>query len=274
METQAQLEEVLTTEPLVAGLLLGSVLLTLVCAGGLLALMLYLRSRQRLHFNQVLPLHLPLWEQAVIYGGLALLFFTIQSGADATWARILQLASAPLAILAVALAPRGLSQHYGLEKVSPLLLPALALLVLMAGFAIIFPANLISNLVLQGFGVETGLQDPVQRFLETDDPDRLMGMLFVGVIFAPIMEEVLFRGLLQPMLKAALGLWPAVLLTSLIFAAIHFHLPAFTALFVLAVIMSLAYEYTGSVMVCILIHMFFNAYQLGFMLLLRAYLPA
>ncbi len=42
-----------------------------------------------------------------------------------------------------------------------------------------------------------------------------------GITVGPVVEELLFRGLLQPVLANALGVFPGILLTSLLFAVMH-----------------------------------------------------
>jgi uncharacterized protein len=60
---------------------------------------------------------------------------------------------------------------------------------------------------------------PIEEFFRTAR-DAWMVSLF-GVLFAPIFEEVYFRGLLYPALARWLGAPVSVVLTSLLFAAIH-----------------------------------------------------
>ena len=56
-----------------------------------------------------------------------------------------------------------------------------------------------------------------------------------------------------------------MLLTSLLFAAIHMNGPVFLPLFVLAVCLTLAYEATGSLWVPMLMHALFNGVMIGMM---------
>jgi membrane protease YdiL (CAAX protease family) len=44
---------------------------------------------------------------------------------------------------------------------------------------------------------------------------------FFAVVLAPLFEELLFRGFLQPLLERALGGWPAILLAATGFALLH-----------------------------------------------------
>ncbi len=47
-------------------------------------------------------------------------------------------------------------------------------------------------------------------------------MIVLAVVVAPVVEEMLFRGLFQTMIRSYLGRpWPAIAITSLLFASIH-----------------------------------------------------
>ena len=47
-----------------------------------------------------------------------------------------------------------------------------------------------------------------------------------AIFIAPLYEEILFRGILLPKITQKTGLTNALIITSLLFAALHFHLPA------------------------------------------------
>ncbi|MBI2438138.1 MAG: CPBP family intramembrane metalloprotease, partial [Lentisphaerae bacterium] len=95
----------------------------------------------------------------------------------------------------------------------------------------------------------------------------LAALLGLAMIVAPVAEEALFRGMLLPLIMKRLGAGPAVLLSSALFALVHFHLPSFFPLFVLAAGLGLAYIYTGSLLVPIVMHALFNGMNLGLLLL-------
>lgn len=90
---------------------------------------------------------------------------------------------------------------------------------------------------------------------------------FTGVVVAPVVEEVVFRGYIYGVMKRFIGLVAGVLFTSLLFAAVHMNIPSFAALFLLAVCLTIAYEYTGSLLTNICMHAFFNASAFGLMYL-------
>ena len=85
-------------------------------------------------------------------------------------------------------------------------------------------------------------------------------LIFItAVVIAPVVEEMLFRGLFQSMIRGLIGrAWVAIILTSVLFALLHpwTHWPA---LFVLAMCLGYSYEKSGSLLRPIFIHAFFNA---------------
>jgi membrane protease YdiL (CAAX protease family) len=92
----------------------------------------------------------------------------------------------------------------------------------------------------------------------------------VAVVMAPVVEEVLYRGLLQSALKNITGSsWKAILIASGFFAFIHLKvapdptrlvgLEAMAPLFALAVVLGYNYERTGRLWPSIVVHMLFNA---------------
>jgi membrane protease YdiL (CAAX protease family) len=83
-------------------------------------------------------------------------------------------------------------------------------------------------------------------------------MILLGVIVSPIVEELIFRGIILPALLKYTGLWQAVIFLSLVFAMIHWHLPAFLPLFVMSIIFCYGYLYTGSLITPIGMHVLFN----------------
>jgi len=91
---------------------------------------------------------------------------------------------------------------------------------------------------------------------------RLLLIIFI-VVVAPVFEEMLFRGMLQSMIRGFLpNPWIAVILASVIFVVLHpaMHWPA---LFALSVCMGYSYEKSGSLLRPILIHAAFNGINLA-----------
>lgn len=95
----------------------------------------------------------------------------------------------------------------------------------------------------------------------TDTPYLVLKVLFFGAfaVVVPIFEEMLFRGMLQSMIRRYLGSpWGAILISSVIFALMHTYWMHLPALFMLSLGMGYAYERSGSLARPIFVHALFN----------------
>ena len=63
------------------------------------------------------------------------------------------------------------------------------------------------------------IETPMQKML-SDKPTRLAVGLF-GITVGPVVEELLFRGFLQPVLMRLTGVFPGLLITSTLFGLMH-----------------------------------------------------
>lgn len=104
-----------------------------------------------------------------------------------------------------------------------------------------------------------------------NDPWRWVVIASV-VLGAPIVEELVYRVFIQSaIIRVVGGVWPGVLITSCIFAAVHrvggegTAVPwvALAPIFVLGLAMGVAYERTKRVGVPIMMHIAFNAVNVG-----------
>jgi membrane protease YdiL (CAAX protease family) len=87
------------------------------------------------------------------------------------------------------------------------------------------------------------------------------------VIGAPVLEEVMYRGLLQrTIISTGMRAWPAIVVTSLMFAAMHINAAqphAVVTLFVLSLVFGWAFQRTGRLLAPIAMHIAFNAANLA-----------
>lgn len=76
----------------------------------------------------------------------------------------------------------------------------------------------------------------------------------LGGVVAPIKEEMLFRGLIYPPFRRALGKGKGMLLTGLLFATFHFDVIRFLPLFIGGVVLAWLYERSSSIWPAIVAH--------------------
>ena len=60
---------------------------------------------------------------------------------------------------------------------------------------------------------------PIDEFFRTARDAYILSLF--GVLFAPVFEEVFFRGFLYPVIARRLGFYPAIVITAIFFASIH-----------------------------------------------------
>lgn len=82
--------------------------------------------------------------------------------------------------------------------------------------------------------------------------------LLGSAIITPILEELLHRGVVYGRLRRMMRMWPAVILSALVFAALHFNIVQFTYAFLLGIVFALFVEKTGHIYPAILAHIVTN----------------
>jgi len=86
--------------------------------------------------------------------------------------------------------------------------------------------------------------------------------LLSTIIMAPIVEEIVFRGLVLSRLKKAMKLWVAIIISSLIFGLLHGQLIWIIYAFALGILMAAVAERTKSVGASVVLHVAFNSVSL------------
>jgi uncharacterized protein len=129
------------------------------------------------------------------------------------------------------------------------------------------------NLLIAGLLQVFGPVDPPEQQLLSDVTAGGLTTVFAviaAVVMAPLVEEVVFRGVLFQGLKRRIGLWPGALVSGLLFAVVHVEVqqPLYSSAFVL---LGLLFAWTmhrfGSLLVPIVAHAAFNAVSVGLTLL-------
>ena len=84
-------------------------------------------------------------------------------------------------------------------------------------------------------------------------------IVFTAVVVVPFVEELIFRGMLQTLLRSyVIKPWPAIFLASFVFIVFHANPQHWPALFVLSLCLGYTYEKSGSLFRSIFVHALFN----------------
>ena len=114
------------------------------------------------------------------------------------------------------------------------------------------------NFVLERLGFPIERQDMLGIFSRAESPLLVALMVFLVVIVAPVVEELVFRAGLFRFLRLRVPRGVALVLPAVVFGSLHGNLVAVVPLATLGIIFSLAYERTGRIAVPIIAHALFN----------------
>lgn len=138
-----------------------------------------------------------------------------------------------------------------------LIAPLGVILVYVFGFALVVLGY--NDWLQQTFGADSKLQETVRVYQEIHAVTIRAMMAFAVVVLAPVCEEVLFRGYIYGATKRFTDRFFACVFSSLLFGLVHYNINALLPLLFLAVLLTIAYEMTGSLWAPISIHALFNA---------------
>jgi membrane protease YdiL (CAAX protease family) len=137
------------------------------------------------------------------------------------------------------------------------------------GVVLFFAVVLIGAIIIRFLPVEIKPQ-PIAEIIVTAETkwERLIPFI-VASIFAPISEELYFRGFLYPSLRKKIGVRGGILVTSLIFGGLHFDFVRMIPLAFGGIWLNWLYEKSGSIYTSIVAHSVWN----GIMTLLIYWIP-
>lgn len=143
----------------------------------------------------------------------------------------------------------------------------LGMITWLLSFPLVTVVGNICDWILNHFFQVQNYEQTAVRFLKqaTQTPQALLLVLLSVILLAPLIEELLFRRLLQSYLRSKLGTKAAILITSLIFASFHFsmshglgNISLSISLFTLGIYLGFLYERQRSLFASLGLHMTFN----------------
>ena len=128
-----------------------------------------------------------------------------------------------------------------------------------SGWLMIMPlVLLIGWLMNEIIGDQGGSNPLLELVLGSNEFIPLLLLLITTVVFAPVFEELVFRGILLPVLVSKVGKVGGVVLSALIFALAHLSVGELPPLFVLGVGLGIMRLSSGRLFPCALMHSLWN----------------
>ena len=142
----------------------------------------------------------------------------------------------------------------------------LGISLLVSALPMVFVVDIVASNLLK-INSPTDSQEIIQIFEGSSSAAQRIPIILLAVVIAPVAEELTFRGYIYPVIKRYFGAVPALLFSGILFALIHLNLASFFPLLVLALVFSVAYELSGSLLVPMTMHATFNALSLTWIMI-------
>lgn len=167
-----------------------------------------------------------------------------------------------LIMTAIAICWAVLNRRDRIEQAMPKTSIGQTLLLIIAYFlGSLFLQMAIAIMLIYGFGID------VKQFSNADEIrsiiEKNIWFIAVVVISAPIVEEVIFRGILFRRFVTLGYFWLGFLLNSVLFAALHMILPAFVTFLVLGFLLTDLYHRTKRFWAPVALHFMINSMSLS-----------
>ncbi len=136
------------------------------------------------------------------------------------------------------------------------------------GWLMVMPLVLLTGWIMNLFFGDQGGSNPLLDLVLSSHDFLSLALLFITtVVFAPLFEELVFRGVLLPVLVEKIGRFGGVFLSALVFALAHLSVGELPPLFVLGVGLGLLRLTSGRLFPCALMHSIWNGVTFSSLLL-------
>jgi membrane protease YdiL (CAAX protease family) len=123
--------------------------------------------------------------------------------------------------------------------------------------------------LMKEMGHTPEMQEVMRQILQPDGPPWLRPLNIVyAAIGAPIVEEIVFRGVLMRYVKKLTTPWVAIAISAVLFGLVHGQLLPIVVTGILGVALGVVFERTGNLWSCIVLHMANNVMTLAIQLVL------
>ncbi|SHH70027.1 CPBP family intramembrane glutamic endopeptidase [Massilia sp. CF038] len=139
-----------------------------------------------------------------------------------------------------------------------------------ASLALIVPAILLTVpalIMVVGFLLEIVVRlfplSPSQMDMFKEMGSGSVGSIIITCLLAPVLEEMLFRGIILRSFLLQYPRWISIFASAAIFGAAHMNVYQFTAAFILGLFLAWLYQRTKSLVPCIVLHAVYNSLLLA-----------
>jgi membrane protease YdiL (CAAX protease family) len=148
--------------------------------------------------------------------------------------------------------------QFGFSRVSAINILRWSLVLCGAVFFVEIPFSHMVDRAMTAIQLPHPEQQSVEIFRHYNKASEIFLFMLQAVLISPLIEELFFRGFLFSFLKRFTATWFALVLSAGVFAFAHANLGSVLQLWLLGIVLGLAYENTGSLLLPIGVHGCFN----------------
>jgi membrane protease YdiL (CAAX protease family) len=153
---------------------------------------------------------------------------------------------------------RTASEQFGYQRLTAKQLLKWSILICGAVIFIELPLSEVIDWLMSAMQFPHPEQQTVETFRHYYKPGPIVLFMVEAVVISPLIEELFFRGFLFSFLKNYTSTGLAIVLSGGVFAFAHVNLGSALQLWILGIVLGLAYEHTGSLLLPIGIHACWN----------------
>ena len=138
------------------------------------------------------------------------------------------------------------------------------------GWLMVIPFVLLISIIMNSLIENQNGSNPLLEIvLQNDNYFSLILLFLTTTILAPLFEEIIFRGVLLPILSRDLGLISGILISAFIFAIAHLSISEMPPLLVLGMGLGITRIVSGSLLSSVVMHSLWNGLTFFNLFLLR-----
>jgi len=153
---------------------------------------------------------------------------------------------------------RTAEEQFGLERLPASKVFSWSLLIYGAVVFIEIPLIGIMEAVMNAIHLPHPEQQSVEIFRQLNQPSAIFNYMLMAVVLSPLIEELFFRGFLLTFFKNYTSSLGAIFFSAGIFAFAHANIDSAIPLWVLGMVLGVAYQHTGSLLLPMGIHACWN----------------
>lgn len=153
---------------------------------------------------------------------------------------------------------RTAEEQFGLGRLPVSTVAGWSLLIYGAIVFIEIPLSEIMEAAMNAIHLPHPEQQSVEIFRQLNEPLAIFQYMLFAVVLAPLIEELFFRGFLLTFFKNYTTTLGAIFFSAGIFAFAHANIDSAIPLWVLGIVLGIAYQHTGSLLLPIGIHACWN----------------